>query len=724
MKRIMAWIIIFCTVIVTVLPGGSKAEAYTITEKGGMRTASELSEAAIKALDEVSVTDKAMLDDVIKRSYENDFRNKTYIIKSEGEDIDTTYWRQYVYSQGDFRVSLNWSVDKCVAVTGDYHYYTVRMGSRVSISPFDYATGTIERWDEYMDEVRNIENRIGILNDDLCDYQKIQLAYTWLKQNVLDENWEQNSHKDCVSDGQEALEAILDKHAVCAGYTRAFNRFMHDCGIDSYYVSTTSHAYNLVKFNGKYYRADCQVGTLSCDEGYEQYNKNNKVLWYMQGLLSPIGETQLNKFIEYNAILHYDKDFVNSVEQFNELIDTPYEPMAEIVEPKCDEDGSFYKEGYVDEHCIVCGKVHSFTLPAAHTYKTVENKPSTCTEEGEIKKVCSECGNEETEKVAMKPHDYKIDTADSDYDTEGWFKIVCNSCGKVYYEEYKDKLERPTQTETETTTIEEPVTTPAYSEEDLEKKDRGYGIITWYDAEQEDWFCKQGQFEMSMKREISGNGAFTDGLWVECGTLDKGRLYDKQADKWVNAGDSVDCYFDVDSCTWKIYMKYYTEEPQATTTAPEEEVTTTSPATEETETVKPTQSATTVKVNPTTKKPQTPTTRKPQVTTKKIPVTTKKPQTKKLAKPRQMKFKSAKNDKKKRISLKWKKVNGATKYKVKWVLGRGKKAKTKTKSLKGKTTSYALKGLKKGKTYKVYIRAYNKSGWGKWSVVKKVNIRK
>ncbi len=61
MKRIMAWIIIFCTVIVTVLPGGSKAEAYTITEKGGMRTASELSEAAIKVLDEVSVTTRPCL---------------------------------------------------------------------------------------------------------------------------------------------------------------------------------------------------------------------------------------------------------------------------------------------------------------------------------------------------------------------------------------------------------------------------------------------------------------------------------------------------------------------------------------------------------------------------------------------------------------------------------------------------------------------------------------
>ncbi len=711
MKRIMAWIIIFCTVIVTVLPGGSKAEAYTITEKGGMRTAGELSEAAIKALDEVSVTDKDMLNDVIKRSYENDFRNKTYIIKNEGEDLDTAYWRQYVHSQGDFSVSINWSVDKCVAVAGDYHYYTVRMGSRVSLSPFDYATGTIDRWDECMDVIRNVENKIGILNDDLCDYQKIQLAYTWIKQNI---KYGTLGHVS-VSQGQEPIEAILDGYAMCGGYTRVFNRFMHDCGIDSYYVSTTSHAYNLTKYDGQYYKMDCQASSLTCDEGYEQYNNNGKLIWYLDGLFMPITTNTLTSTNEYKAILHYDKEFINS-EKSPDFV-YPAEPLAEVTEPTCTTDGTFLKEGPEDEHCIVCGKIHSFTLPATHTYRTVENKLPTCTEEGEIKKVCSECGNEETEKIEKKQHDYRIDTAESDYDTEGWFKIVCNTCGKVYYEEYKDKLERPTQSETETTTTEESVTTPAYQESDLEKKDRGYGIITWYDAEKEDWFCKQGQFEMSMKREISGNGAYTDGLWVECGTLDKGRLYDKQAGKWVNAGDSVDCYFDVDSRTWKIYMKYYTEEPQATTTALEEEVTTTSPATEETETLKPTQSATTVRVNPTTEKSQV-TTRKPQVTTKKTQPTTK------LATPGQMKFKSAKNDKKKRISLKWKKIKGATKYQVKLVLGRGKKAKTKTKSFKGKTTSYAFTKLKKSKTYKVYIRAYNKSGWGKWSRAKKVKIKK
>lgn len=700
MKKITAWITVFCIVGVTALSGVTVTDAYTITEKAGMRIADELSDAAAKALDEVSVTDKDMLDDVIKRSYENDFQDKTYIIKNKGENLDKSYWRQYVRSQGDFSVSLDWNVENCAAIVGDNYYYTIRMSSGVTMSPFNYATSTIDRWDEYMDVIRDVENRIGILNDDLCDYQKIQLAYAWIKQNV---KYGTLGHVS-VSAGQEPIEAVLDGYAMCGGYTRVLNRFMHDCGIDSYYVSTTSHAYNVTKYDGKYYKMDCQASSLTCDEGYEKYNNNGKLIWYMDGLFKPIMTKTLTGTNEYNSILHYDNEFVNS-EKSPDFI-YPAEPLAEVTEPTCTTDGTFLKEGPEDEHCIVCGKIHSFTLPATHTYRTVENKLPTCTEEGEIKKVCSECGNEETEKIEKKQHDYRMDTVESDYDMEGWFKIVCNTCGKVYYEEYKDKLEGPTQSETETITTEESVTTPAYQESDLEKKDRGYGIITWYDAEKEDWFCKQGQFEMSMKREISGNGAYTDGLWVECGTLDKGRLYDKQAGKWVNAGDSVDCYFDVDSRTWKIYMKYYTEE-----------VTTTSPATEETETVKPTQSATTVKVNPTTEKPQTSTTRKPQVTTKK-------PQTQKLAPPKRMSFKSVKNKKGKKISLTWKKIKVATKYQIKWVLGRGKKAKTKTKSFKGKTTSCAFKRLKKGKTYKVYIRAYNKSGWGKWSRAKKVKIKK
>ncbi|MBT9697411.1 transglutaminase-like domain-containing protein [Eubacterium ventriosum] len=86
--------------------------------------------------------------------------------------------------------------------------------------------------------------------------------------------------------------------------------------------------------------------------------------------------------------------------------------------------------------------------------------------------------------------------------------------------------------------------------------------------------------------------------------------------------------------------------------------------------------------------------------------------------PAKAKISYAKNVKGKKISVKWKKVKTATKYQVKAVLGRKATTKTTTK------TSYTIKKLKRKKTYKIYVRAYNKSEYGKWSNAKKVKVNK
>ncbi len=90
----------------------------------------------------------------------------------------------------------------------------------------------------------------------------------------------------------------------------------------------------------------------------------------------------------------------------------------------------------------------------------------------------------------------------------------------------------------------------------------------------------------------------------------------------------------------------------------------------------------------------------------------------KMKVPAKVKISSAKNLKGKKIAIKWKKVKKATKYQVKAVLGNKVITKTTTK------TSYTIKKLKKKKTYKIYVRAYNKAGYGKWSKAKKVTIKK
>lgn len=89
-----------------------------------------------------------------------------------------------------------------------------------------------------------------------------------------------------------------------------------------------------------------------------------------------------------------------------------------------------------------------------------------------------------------------------------------------------------------------------------------------------------------------------------------------------------------------------------------------------------------------------------------------------VSKPAKATVKKAKNLKGKKIKVTWKKVKTATKYQIRAVLGKKTVKKTTTK------LSYTFKKLKKGKTYKVSVRAYNSQGYGKWSNVKKVKITK
>lgn len=86
---------------------------------------------------------------------------------------------------------------------------------------------------------------------------------------------------------------------------------------------------------------------------------------------------------------------------------------------------------------------------------------------------------------------------------------------------------------------------------------------------------------------------------------------------------------------------------------------------------------------------------------------------------------SAKNNKKKSVTLSWKKVNGATGYQIQYAANTAF-AKKKLKSTK--KTKLVIKNLKKKKTYSFRVRAYKVSNnvkvYGNWSTAKKVKIKK
>lgn len=94
----------------------------------------------------------------------------------------------------------------------------------------------------------------------------------------------------------------------------------------------------------------------------------------------------------------------------------------------------------------------------------------------------------------------------------------------------------------------------------------------------------------------------------------------------------------------------------------------------------------------------------------------------KMAKIGKVKIQSAKNVKGKKIQVKWKKVKGAASYKVQYGIG---KDLSKEKTARTEKTTLTLKGLRKGKIYRIRVCACDAKGKkGKWSSVKKVKVRK
>ena len=92
-----------------------------------------------------------------------------------------------------------------------------------------------------------------------------------------------------------------------------------------------------------------------------------------------------------------------------------------------------------------------------------------------------------------------------------------------------------------------------------------------------------------------------------------------------------------------------------------------------------------------------------------------------VTKPGKVKIKSAKNKKKKSITIQLSKVKNAKKYEIQYATNK-KFKKAKKKNTKKLTCS--LKKLQKGKTYYIKARAINGKESGKWSKVCKVKVKK
>lgn len=616
--------------------------------------------------------------------------------------------------------------------------------------------------DKFLSTVPNIE--------EMSDYEKILSILSFM-------SYIKYSKTDDGRTIDDAYTALVEGKATCTGYADAFNFLAKTIKLDSVEIYKSGvHSWNAVKVCGKWYELEPQSkNNPSSADAVKNINmttvlRGTDTMPTMGAIYSeadlrngmhpidartnlPIsnidymdykGHSYTNHIIKWDGNKatfyktcsecgEYENDGFEYDEKnkFYHMVDRKYTgtdcDVTKVSETKCGDatvtkyEASVTVDGknYTSEHTVVDGE-------ASHVVNDSDIKvvkKATCSEEGKVEKTCETCGYTWTESIPKTEHHYVTTTKTLDTcEEKSEYKVEkCSECGdvkstskKLYYSahdyQFTRHVKEPTCTEkgedlytciicngtetrevaatghnTELVNVKEPTCT-----------DFGYTG---------DEVCKKCNQVVKSGKKIEPNGhKYLATMFTKYETQESMGLkykYSYEAEHWYCTNCDYE-RIDTDYTTGKLvgwiladgtevekedgYNYVYVKDENGNFVPQKVEKTTT--------------------VRPTAKPSTNVTTKAPRETTTKVKV------------PAKAKITSANNVKGKKISVKWKKVKTATKYQVKAVLGSKVITKTTTK------TSYTIKKLKRKKTYKIYVRAYNKAGYGKWSKVKKVKINK
>lgn len=107
------------------------------------------------------------------------------------------------------------------------------------------------------------------INDSMSDYEVTLHIYENIIQLVdYDTIGLEKQKRTTVSatepdDLRSIYGVFVNKKAVCAGYAKAFQYLLNMCGIECTYVTSDTHAWNLIKLEGDYYHIDVTWGDSS-----------------------------------------------------------------------------------------------------------------------------------------------------------------------------------------------------------------------------------------------------------------------------------------------------------------------------------------------------------------------------------------------------------------------------------------------------------------------------
>ena len=217
------------------------------------------------------------------------------------------------------------------------------------------------------------------INDESSDYDVICAVYDYICANV-------SYDYDNLDDSEYLLKytayaAMINKTAVCQGYSALMYRMLQQKNIDCRLIPGSNHAWNIVAIDGVYYNADS-----TWDAGRDPKN-------YAYFLCGDSDFAEHTRYSEY------------STEEFYRLY-----PMAET-------------------KYVVC---------PSHSYGAwVTTKAPTCTESGIETRTCAKCGVSENRAIPAAGHHYDAVATAPTCTERGYTTHTC-VCGLSYTDSYTD----------------------------------------------------------------------------------------------------------------------------------------------------------------------------------------------------------------------------------------------------------------------------------------------
>ena len=249
----------------------TQAEATTVektepvqkpTEETTTAKAKAESTYSLRRYDHLSSEEKAVYNS-LKKSFDEK-KNSLQETASEfkSEIVDRTFYYSFLIDNPEY-----------IDVRGNsISLENVDLGTKV----FRFDIKYIYSDSAFADRMHRIDAIFKLISSKLpkncSDFDKAKAVYDYLIDNCsYDNSYTGNSQKESNTTASFADGALLDKKAVCSGYSRAFKLMMDKFGIACTCICNDEHEWNLVFIDGNYYHIDVTWADDGSSDRYKYF---------------------------------------------------------------------------------------------------------------------------------------------------------------------------------------------------------------------------------------------------------------------------------------------------------------------------------------------------------------------------------------------------------------------------------------------------------------------